>query len=129
MSEPRLDWSTATVRDAQLTVELDGELPSGWKGTFATVARLLDRGEWQEVVVKKRQLRVAGVTPGSEEKLRHFLESVIQQTNTDHGVADAEDEDESDGDEADGAAADDDSSDAQMTELFREFADTPQETA
>jgi|ERR1700722_2719104 len=131
MSEPRLDWSTARVRDAKLTVDLDGDLPSGWKGTFAAVARLLDRGEWEDVGVKKHQLRVGGVTPGSEEKLRHFLESVIQQTNTDHGVANAasEDADQSDGGEQDGGEADEDSPDAQMTEQFREFADTPSETA
>jgi hypothetical protein len=130
MAEPRLDWSTARVRDAKLTVEIDGEFPSGWKRTFAAVARLLDRGEWEDVVIKKHQLRVGGVTPGGEEKLQHFLESVIQQTNTDHGVADAasHDRDQSDDDEEHGAEADEGSSDVQMTEQFREFADTASDT-
>jgi hypothetical protein len=31
MAEPQLDWSTAEVHDAKLSVSLDGEAPRGWQ--------------------------------------------------------------------------------------------------
>jgi hypothetical protein len=127
MSEPRLDWTTAKVRHGKLTVDLEGDLPSGWKRTFGAVAAQLNRGEWNRVGAKKHGVRVAGVTPGSEEKLRHFLECVIQQANVDHDALDhaSQDSDDSDGTQADGKV----SPDAQMTAYFREFADVPHDTA
>ena len=38
MTDVKLKWSTAKVEDSKLTVDLDGELPSGWKGSFDAVA-------------------------------------------------------------------------------------------
>jgi hypothetical protein len=123
MSEPKLDWSKAEVREAQLTVALEGEAPRGWKNTFERTAALLGRGEWEQVQLKKQTVRVSGVTPGGEDKLRHFLESVVQQANADHLPAETE-SDEDDGD-ADDAAEEESgaSEDAEMTERFRSFGD------
>jgi hypothetical protein len=130
MSEPRLDWNTAKVHRAKLSVGLGGDLPPGWGDTFQTTVRLLDRGEWEKVKIKKRGVRVGGVIPGSEDKLRHFLESIVQQANADHRQAhESRDSDDSPVDEADvGTRAREDDSDAQMTERFRGFGDSPPET-
>jgi len=125
MSDVTLNWSTAKVEDSKLTVDLDGELPSGWKDSFDAVARLLaSSAEWGEVSLKgKKSVRVADVSEGSEERLRHFLESVVAQANADHtpddSDEDAEDEEDEGGDDdRDAASADD-----EMSERFRSFSD------
>src|SRR5690242_15632744 len=127
MSDVTLNWSTAKVEDSRLTVDLDGELPSGWKDSFDAVARLLaSSAEWGEVSLKgKKSVRVADVSEGSEERLRHFLESVVAQANADHTPGDSDrdedaedDEDEGGGDDRDAASPDD-----EMSERFRSFSD------
>ena len=125
MSDVTLNWSTAKVEDSKLTVDLDGELPSGWKDSFDAVARLLaSSAEWGEVSLKgKKSVRVADVSEGSEERLRHFLESVVAQANADHtpddSDEDAEDEEDEGGDDDRDAAGPDD----EMSERFRSFSD------
>jgi hypothetical protein len=127
MSDVTLNWSTAKVEDSRLTVDLDGELPSGWKDSFDAVARLLaSSAEWGEVSLKgKKSVRVADVSDGSEERLRHFLESVVAQANADHTPddsdrdEDAEDEEDEGGDDDRDAASPDD----EMSERFRSFSD------
>jgi hypothetical protein len=128
MSDVKLNWSTAKVEDSKLTVDLDGELPSGWKDSFETVARLLaGSADWGQVSLKgKKAVRVADVSEGSEERLRHFLESVVEQANADHRPDDSEPHDS--GDEADeeedgNDARDEPGPDAEMSERFRSFAD------
>jgi len=127
MSDVMLNWSTAKVEDSRLTVDLDGELPSGWKDSFDAVARLLtSSAEWGEVSLKgKKSVRVADVSEGSEERLRHFLESVVAQANADHSPDDPErDEDGEDGDDEDGDDDRDDAGpDAEMSDRFRSFGD------
>ena len=127
MSDVKLNWSTAKVEDSKLTVDLDGELPSGWKDSFDAVARLLSNStDWGEVSLKgKKSVRVTDVSEGSEERLRHFLESVVEQSNADHRPDESEDEDDSgsDDDERDDEAADEPGPDAEMSERFRSFAD------
>jgi len=127
MSDVTLNWSTAKVEDSKLTVDLDGELPSGWKDSFDAVARLLaSSAEWGEVSLKgKKSVRVADVSEGSEERLRHFLESVVAQANADHTPDDSDrdedaedDEDEGGDDERDAAGPDD-----EMSQRFRSFSD------
>jgi hypothetical protein len=121
MSEPSLDWGTAAVADGELAVSIDGELPSGWKRAFEATAKLLDHGEWQTVKLKKQGLRVGGVSPGDEDKLRHFLESVMQQANADcRSEADEPDEEERTEGEETGEGAS--GTDSDMTERFRSFA-------
>jgi hypothetical protein len=128
-SEARLDWGQAEVQDGTLTVSVAGEPPDGWKETFEKTAALLSSGEWDTVRVKKHAVMVQGVRPGTEEKLKHFLESIVQQANATHAPEDEDDhdadadaegrEDEEPGDSADG---DERSEDSEMTERFRSFA-------
>ncbi len=123
MSEPQLDWSQAEVKNGKLTVSLAGDAPPGWKGTFERTAHLLSNGEWDNVVLKKHRVRVDGLRPGSEEKLRFFLESVVQQANATHEQPEDQPHDEADdAEEATGDGGGDDSADAAMTERFRSFA-------
>ncbi len=123
MSEPQLDWSQAEVKPGRRSVALAGEPPNGWKDTFQRTALLLSKGEWEDVTLKKQSVRVDGLRPGSEEKLRFFLESVVQQANTTHEPSEDESQDEADeADEATDGSTEDDSADATMTERFRSFA-------
>ena len=108
MQPIKLSWSDAEVKDGELAVPLDGDVPKGWKQSFARTVALLGSGDWGEVTLKKGLVLVADVTPGSEEKLRHHLESVIAQANT------TTEEDE--GPEGEDQPND---PDAEMTERFR----------
>ena len=129
MSEAKLNWSTAKVEESRLEVDVDGEVPSGWKDSFDTVARLLGAStDWGEVSLKKKRVSVSDVSPGSEEKLRHFLESVVEQANADHRPDDQEreqreEDEEEDAQERDEEAKDDSGPDAEMSERFRSFAE------
>ena len=129
MSDVKLNWSTAKVEDSKLTVDLDGELPSGWKDSFDAVTRLLaNSAEWGEVSLEgKKSVHVADVAEGSEERLRHFLESVVEQSNADHTPDDSErDESDDDADEderANDEDRDESAPDDEMSERFRSFAD------
>jgi hypothetical protein len=127
MSDVTLNWSTAKVEDSRLTVDLDGELPSGWKDSFDAVARLLaSSAEWGEVSLKgKKSVRVADVSDGSEERLRHFLESVVAQANADHTPDDSDRDEDAEDDEDEGGDDDRDaaSPDDEMSERFRSFSD------
>jgi hypothetical protein len=115
-----LDWSTAEVKNAKLTVALDGDIPKGWRRSFDTTVRLLSAGDWGEIQVKKSKVQVGDVEPGSEEKLRHHLESVVAQANADHEPEESEDEETPDADESEpGATDEDDGPDAEMTRRFR----------
>ena len=71
---------------------LDGDIPKGWKRSFEATVRLLGGGEWGEIEVKKDTVRVSDVEPGSEEKLRHHLEAVVQQANADHEPDESEED-------------------------------------
>lgn len=97
---------------------LDGKTPSGWKQGFTTTVRLLGGGEWGEVALKKRTVRVKNVVGGEEAKLRHFLDSVVEQANASHPSEPDQSEPGTDAesDESDGP-------DAEMTARFRAFAE------
>lgn len=115
MEAPHLEWSAAAVRDGTLTVPIAGDRPRGWKATFDHTVRLLGGGSWGEVSLKKHRVKVAGVTEGSEDELRHFLEGAVQESNAACLQADTDD--------APSDAADDagDDADARMTGRFRDF--------
>jgi hypothetical protein len=117
MADVELNWATATVKDGRLTVEVEGEIAPGWKQGFERTVTLLPGGDWGEIQVKKQRVRVSGVTPGVEEKLRHHLESVVEQANADVRPPEP-DGDERDGEEEGGLRG----LDAEMTESFRSFA-------
>jgi hypothetical protein len=120
--EPKLDWDTAKVHDAKLTVDLDPAPQSDWKASFERVAKLIGN-DWDEVVIKKRKISVKGVSEGREEKLRHFLESVVEQANADHRETDETSNGEDQAvDDADGDAGEEDDPDGRMTNRFRAFS-------
>jgi hypothetical protein len=120
--EPRnIDWATAETQDAALTVQLTGASSKAFKQRFERVLALLDtpHSRWGDVGVNRRGIQVADVQPGAEAELRHFLESVVLEVNSElttpeestHGVEDETPEDEA-------AQAD-----RRMTAAFRAFAD------
>jgi hypothetical protein len=112
MADVELNWASAEVKAGKLTVELAGKTTTAWKQSFATTVTLLRGGDWGEIQVKKNTVRVSEVTPGSEDKLRHHLEGILEQANA------AGRPPEPNGDEPDS-----DSPDTRMTEAFRAFAD------
>lgn len=122
MSGVALDWSSAEVHDGTLEVGLSGERPKGWKESFQRTVALLHGRNWK-IELKKDRVRVQDVAQGGEERVRHFLESVVLQANADHEETrvDAHEEPEGDEDEPDEPKG----PDAEMTERFRSFAAGP----
>ncbi|MGZ4242688.1 MAG: hypothetical protein ACXVSE_00200 [Solirubrobacteraceae bacterium] len=119
MEAPTLQWSAADVRNGTLPVEIAGDRPKGWKATFQQTVRLLGGGEWGEVSLKGATVRVADVPEGSEDKLRHFLDAVVQQANATH--VEPDDDDDQDGGPDDASEGEGDDADARMTSRFRDF--------
>jgi hypothetical protein len=115
MASVKLQWANAEVENAVLTVPLDGEHRKVWKRSFETTVRVLGDGDWGEVKLKKGAIRVSDVAPGTEEKLRHHLESIVAQANAADSEAEAKPGDGG-GDEPTGP-------DAEMTGRFRSFTD------
>jgi hypothetical protein len=126
MPEPTLDWSTAEVKDSKLTVQVDGDLPDGWEDTFNTTVKLLGGGSWGEIKLEEQKAEVSDLAAGDEEKIKHFLESVVQQANaTHHSDEDEEQGDGEDGDEhqEDGEESEQESDeDKEMADRFQSFA-------
>jgi len=121
MPEITLDWSAAEVKNAKLTVPLEGDIPKDWKKSFEATVLLLGHGDWGEIQLKRERVQVSDVEPGSEEKLRHHLESVVTQANADHEPEESRQE-APDADESESEASDDDDGpDAEMTRRFRSF--------
>lgn len=104
---------TALVQDGRLTVELDGTIPPGWKKHLRRTFHSLDTSTWDAIRVKKTTLTVNGVRAGSEERLRHLLESALTQANSQTPSTD-DDEAEAEAPEVD--------ADVEMTARFRSFA-------
>jgi hypothetical protein len=120
----KLGWASAEVEDAVLTVGLEGEVPKGWKQSFETTVRLLGDGAWGEVRIKKGTVRVTNVEPGTEEKLRHHLESIVAQANAAHEGPEPESRAESE-DRGDALSS---GPDAEMTGRFRSFAEESEDS-
>ncbi len=121
MSEPKLDWNTAKVAGAKLEVDVAGELSSEWKQSFETTAQLLRGGEWGTVQLKKQTVVVEDIPAGSEDKLRHHLESIVEQANSS-----GQEEEPSDEKSDDDGDSEKDGADSEMTNAFRSFADGEQ---
>ena len=124
MSEAKLDWSSAKVKDATLTVDIVGDIPSGWKDSFDTTARLLGRsGDWGEVSLKgKERVTVADVTPGCggpaaplPGERRRAVKCRPSAGRRRTRTSATREQDESDDDDA--------GPDAEMSDRFRSFAD------
>lgn len=126
MEQASLNWSSAEVNNGVLSVGLDGERAKGWNKTFAATAALLGGGgTWEKVELRKDRIKVSGVAPGMEDKLRHYLESVVLQANADH-APDTEDESDEDGEGQEAEPGQDDSGDdpdSELTSRFKAFAD------
>jgi hypothetical protein len=87
MSDKRrdIDWSGAQVSDGSVTLPLTGDAPKGWSERFdAVVALLAQKGSarWGEVKVTKKAVKIGELQPGAEDDLRHFLQSVVVQVNS-----------------------------------------------
>ncbi len=121
MEEIKLDWSSAEVDGGELTVALEGEVSEQWQEHFERTVRLLGSADWEQVELEDPGVRVHGVTAGQEDKLRHYLEGVVDQANA--AVAAQEEAEREDSDGEDGR----DGEDAQMTERFRSFAERGEE--
>jgi hypothetical protein len=122
--EVKLDWSSAEVEDGTLTIALEGKLEKDWKAAFARTTGLLNRGGWEEVTLKKGKILVRTITPGDEDRIRHFLEGVVLQANSYLDTPDEENDDQTTGE--DGASQTAESKtpeDQEMTERLRGFAD------
>ncbi|MGH2872067.1 MAG: hypothetical protein ACRDL5_06350 [Solirubrobacteraceae bacterium] len=127
-TDPRrqLDWASAQVRDGSLTVELSGRGSKVFNARLAGVLALLSSPHhgWGRVRISGRSIRVAGLSPGSELELRHFLESAVLEANAElappqraeRDAGDAEPEPEDDQDQPDPDR------DQRMAETFRGFA-------
>ena len=118
MGSVKLEWASAEVKDAKLTVALEGDPPKDWKQSFERTVKLLGDGDWGEVQLKKGTVQVSDVPPGSEDKLRHHLESIVAQANA--AIEEPEEGGRVDGDGDDGP-------DSEMTERFRAFAEDDEE--
>jgi hypothetical protein len=114
-----LEWASAEVKDATLTVALQGDAPKGWKDSFERTVKLLGAGEWGEIQLKKGVVQVSDLTPGSEDKLRHHLEAIVAQANAAH---------EEDDDDADADGEKREGPDAEMTDRFRAFGEDDDES-
>jgi hypothetical protein len=116
VSDVTLDWASADVRTGRLDVPLCGEVPPGWTQGFDRAAALLHAGDWGKIKCKADRVRVRDVAEGEEDRLHHFLESVVTQANA---SCDPDDDDASDENGAEESGAD-----AEMTARFRSFAPT-----
>ncbi|HEV7529760.1 MAG TPA: hypothetical protein VGO29_12760 [Solirubrobacteraceae bacterium] len=79
-----IDWENAEVKEGTATVPLSGDASKAWNQRFEGVAALLARndGGWSEIALKKQTIAITQLRPGSEDDLRHFLESVVVQVNS-----------------------------------------------
>jgi hypothetical protein len=114
-----IDWSSAEVRDGALRVELTGPAAKRWGEHFDGVLALLAQGngKWGEVTLTMKAVTVDGVSDGSEDELRHLLESVVLQVNSELGL-------EPDSDGTQPAQDPQKAADQRLTESFRAFATT-----
>ena len=109
MAKTEIDWSTAQVSDAELVVALAPSPPPDWRARAKGAIALLERSgqPWEAIKVKKDRIVVSGVGEGSEDDVRHFVESIVLQANAGEGEEAEEHVDEAD---------------ERMTSAFQSFA-------
>jgi hypothetical protein len=122
MAQPErreIDWGTAEIRKGTLTVELTGAPSKDWKKRFAGVLGLLEAGspEWDGVELTKQGIEVEQVQKGSEGDLRHQLESVVLEVNSQLEL-----DEDGEGDLASSEEDAEQAVDERMTAAFRAFA-------
>jgi hypothetical protein len=114
-----IDWADATIESGTLSVGLTGSASKPWRESFGAVLALLGRNhsQWGEVSLRKNVIEVTDVQQDAAADLRHFLESIVQQVNSDLQPDDGEEE-------AEQAEADPEkAADQKLTAAFREFAE------
>jgi hypothetical protein len=116
-----IDWASAGIEDATLSVDLTGASSKAWKQRFESVLALLQtaHSRWGEVRLNKSAIQVAQVQQGAETELRHFLESIVLQVNSELPQPEQAEQaaDEETHVDEQGQA------DRQMSAAFRAFAD------
>ncbi len=120
--EPRnIDWGTTEIEEGTLTVELTGSSSKAWKQHFLSVLALLEtpHSRWGEVRINRKGMQVSEVQQGTETELRHFLESIVLQVNSELPQPEESTQSVEEETHVDEAAH----VDRQMTAAFRAFAD------
>ncbi|HEX4116313.1 MAG TPA: hypothetical protein VHY18_10610 [Solirubrobacteraceae bacterium] len=119
-----IDWGSAEIEDATLTVDLTGASSKVWKQRFQSVLALLEtpHSHWGAVHLGKGGIQVTEVQQGTETELRHFLESIVLQVNSELPQPQQGQQGQQDAD-AETHADREAQSDRQMTAAFRAFAD------
>jgi hypothetical protein len=120
-----IDWSSAEFSKGTLVVELNGVGAKGWSKDFAGVLALLEQSGrgWSNVTLKSARIRVSDVQVGSEEDLRHFLESVVLQVNSDLGLESETDTEDVGTDKTRSSAQPPEATERRMAATFRGFSD------
>jgi hypothetical protein len=83
----RLHWSTATLKDGDLTVEFagQGEPTPQWDESFEEALSWMMRetrgGVWGKVWRQPGRIRVDGLQDGSEDALKQFLNDAVRRAN------------------------------------------------
>jgi hypothetical protein len=115
---PEIDWSAAEVQGGKALLPLTESVAKAWRERFEGVLELLGQGStgWGRIELTKKAINVADLEPGSEDELRHLLESVLLQVNTE-----LHEEPEQATDDPDDARA---RRDRQITEKLRSFSPT-----
>jgi hypothetical protein len=82
-----IDWGAAEISDGTLSVPLEGKPPKGFTKRVRDVLAVLDQGSggWGKITMHKNTIAVAEIQQGSEDELRHLLESALVQANVDLG--------------------------------------------
>jgi hypothetical protein len=112
-----LDWASAEIKKGTLTIGLSDKPPKAWSQRLEAVLTLLkrDSSPWGEIAIGKHGISVKEAPEGAEDELRHFLESLVLQVNSDL-AATAQDE------SVEGEEQTEQSRDEKMTETFRAFS-------
>jgi hypothetical protein len=112
MGRIAIDWSTAQVRERELTVAFDEPISALERRRMAALVRRLERpGEpWATIAAKKDRLIVSEIADGAEDDVRHFLESLVLEAS-----AATDDADDARHEQVDAR-------DQHMTDAFQAFA-------
>ncbi|HEY3829907.1 MAG TPA: hypothetical protein VGL57_11980 [Solirubrobacteraceae bacterium] len=116
-----IDWGSTEIEDAMLTVDLIGASSKAWKQRFESILVLLEtpHSRWGAVHLSKGSIQVAEVQQGTETELRHFLESIVLQVNSELPQPEESQQEGEEETHVDREAR----ADRQMTAAFRAFAD------
>jgi Fe2+ transport system protein B len=120
----QIEWSEASVDESgTLSVALLGEWDEDWNSSFEEILAMLMRetrgGTWGRITLIRDAIAVDNVEEGSEVSLKEFLESVVQQANSD--VSRRKQRKDEARAKAEAEAASRESSAKAMTDKFRGF--------